>query len=148
MSQMNQRHGVNLGPLHVNNCTSELKQGFFIPYFLNLNTDRNWTFIFCVSLVTNLKTGSIFKICCMTFFKNYDRIIKNVIKAILFHFLYDRWTHRRKQTMTEVGHKDETVRDQGLFILFYVYVALSSLFFLCSVLHSSITMCYIVIYYF
>lgn len=50
--------------------------------------------------------------------------------------------------MTEVGHKDETVRDQGLFILFYVYVALSSLFFLCSVLHSSITMCYIVIYYF
>lgn len=35
--------------------------------------------------------------------------------------------------MTEVGHKDETVRDQGLFILFYVDVALSSLFFLCSV---------------
>lgn len=35
--------------------------------------------------------------------------------------------------MTEVGHKDETVRDQGLFILFYVYVALSSvLFVFCS----------------
>lgn len=31
--------------------------------------------------------------------------------------------------MTEVGHKDETVRDQGLFILFYVDVALFSVLF-------------------
>lgn len=59
--------------------------------------------------------------------------------------------------MTEVGHKDETVRDQGLITslaldvtLFYV-VFVYYWYFRFSVqmyLHSSITMCYIVIFFF
>lgn len=61
--------------------------------------------------------------------------------------------------MTEVGHKDETVRDQGLITSLVLDVTLSSPLFLCTTswyfrfsvqmyLHSSITTCYIVIFFF